>query len=158
MTSYLDDVTNMANANNYGTSDPDYMGGAEYSYVGAYTGGDDVLGGILDKLLDEPFDDSFEDTIQQEGGYEQSGGRCPMCDIGSLFYGGCDTCGESIIVNSESHTYDGGSLVVDKKETTPPKQSSSTDNVKMTDYSEVHSFITEYIKSIGDDKTVKENN
>jgi len=51
MSTSFDQVRTMKE-DNYGNTEPPSIGGSvDYFYIGAYEGGDDVLGGILDKLL-----------------------------------------------------------------------------------------------------------
>jgi hypothetical protein len=71
---------------NYGNTEPPSIGGSvDYFYIGAYDGGDDVLGGILDKLLSGSmeYSEHTNDVFMpveggfgvQTGGYDTCGGR-----------------------------------------------------------------------------------
>lgn len=52
MNTSFDQVREMREDNYSNTEPPSIGGSVDYLYFGAYDGGDDVLGGILDKLLD----------------------------------------------------------------------------------------------------------
>lgn len=218
MDSDLDQVRNMANINRGSTETPDYGGGVDYFYVGAYSGGDDALDGILDNLLTGGIDyqDDDSDWYEQEGKGEtyvdtyvdaNDEHENLITRTSSCAYGDCpvvvmDDENESLIVNSEPPTDTGmeesefvrdsneyslvlkdkgspleiGGGVVHKSDKSSPKHTKifsmntktsggmdikytdgRDDNVKLTEYSKVHDFITGYVKSIGNDKTVKGN-
>lgn len=94
MTSF-DQVREMRE-DNYRTTEPPSIGGVDYFYIGAYDGGDDVLGGILDKLLSgsmeytEHINDVF---VSVEGGLVVQTGGCDTCGGCDRCGGGCSTCG-----------------------------------------------------------------
>jgi len=76
MTSF-DQVREMREDNYMTTEPPSIGGGVDYFYVGAYDGGNDVLGGILDKLLSGSME--YSEHTNDGGSFD--------------FTGGCDTCG-----------------------------------------------------------------
>ena len=83
MSTSFDQVREMREDSYMTTEPPSIGGGVDYFYVGAYDGGDDVLGGILDKLLS----DSMEYSEHTNDAFVPMGG-------GSFdFTGGCETCG-----------------------------------------------------------------
>jgi hypothetical protein len=214
----LEHVYNMAKASIVDRTDnPTPIGGVEYFYVGAYSGGDDALGGILDKLLDDDFDTSTrgsyellddEDDTSASGGneddtpikyhvysnYDNNDDDSPISTKSICEYGDCpviikDDENDSLVVSSEPSTYntttetdwarEDGDLIIVKefvpleidesivKESLSVNQKTEkqkinvqrggADNIALTPYSRVHYFISDYVKSIGNDKTVKEN-
>jgi hypothetical protein len=89
MNTSFDQVREMREDNYSNTEPPSIGGSVDYFYVGAYGGGDDVLGDILDKLLsDMEYPNHNDKHVVQTGG-------CATCGtIGSFdVTGGCDTCG-----------------------------------------------------------------
>ena len=74
--SLLDKVNTMREDNSEGTSTPNYGSGVDYVYIGSFTGGDDILGGVLDNLLS---DMDYSGSAAASGGCDSCGGGCSKC-------------------------------------------------------------------------------
>jgi hypothetical protein len=110
---------------NYMTTEPPSIGGGvDYFYVGAYDGGDDVLGGILDKLLSGSmeYSEHTNDVFVSVGGgkNQHTGNKNPRNEDGPVTltqgpcaYGDCpvdikDDEDESVVVSEPPANTDVG--------------------------------------------------
>jgi hypothetical protein len=185
MSTDIDNVKNMLYNSNGITTTPDYRGGVESFYVGAYSESDDVIGGILDnllsdliyqddsegKLLDKSPSTPVEDTELYSNNdiaaYINNNENDIVIRTSPCKYGDCLVSSDgdeddSLVINSESsYTYMVESEFIRDTDDSLVVHKKNIPleidgGVELTKYSKVRSFIIAYIKEIND-KSVKGN-
>jgi hypothetical protein len=132
MMSMLDTSCQLRDNNCTGLVRPNYGGRVDHFYVGSFTGGDDVLGGIIDHLLK---DINLEDYA---GGVEEIVNAEPISYHNIEDSGYAEPNEEIVVAGAYS-----SSLVVSRKQ-----------DIKLTKYSNVRKYIEDHVKTF-DDKTFK---